>query len=176
MSAQQPVSARDVLHELTYFLRRHTAYPCFVMMAIMPMVHADLLSLAFPCFTFLWGLADYPNPSKLFWMTVLVYTIAQLMLRYAFHFDFWGDVSRAPDGCDGDSFRTDCASAVVLFGLDRDSTSTRPSATRLIPDLILLFFLGMHKLALQSLGLWRCVTCACASACASEWVGEEAKN
>lgn len=77
------------------------------------------------------------------------------MFRYTFNFTFWGTFNERSTKCTVHSFHKDCASAVLLIGITRSGAMPTPSSIHLVPDLLLFAILCLHKLSLESLGLWR---------------------
>lgn len=91
----------------------------------------------------------------------------QVMLRYAFNFSFWGSWNRSREDspyCDGRYFTGDCALATRLIGIERQSDTpydplngmASPTVlSTIIPDVLLLLFLAIHRSALERNGLWK---------------------
>lgn len=92
-------------------------------------------------------------------------------MRYIFNFTFWGEFNEPMTdqlGCEDEHYSADCSSAVRLFGIERDGDVNLPPASAnvitrpvfflsLVPDLLLLLFLCIHRATLERLGLWKCV-------------------
>ena len=99
----------------------------------------------------------------------MIYTGAQLTVRYAFQFTFWGEFNEPRGGdfrCEDRYISTGCAPFARVVGIERSDdipevyTPTSPliGPTPLydfVPDLLLLFFLCVNKIVMQRHGLWR---------------------
>jgi piezo-type mechanosensitive ion channel component 1/2 len=89
----------------------------------------------------IWGTLTFPRPSKTFWVTVIAYTQAVVLIKAACQFEawFWNDKA-IPDG-------QPFAPARIL-GIER-----KPNYA--LYDLILLLVVFCHRIILKSLGLWK---------------------
>lgn len=89
----------------------------------------------------IWGTLTFPRPSKTFWVTVIAYTQAVVLIKAACQFEawFWNDKA-IPDN-------QPFAPARIL-GIER-----KPNYA--MYDLILLLVVFCHRIILKSLGLWK---------------------
>jgi hypothetical protein len=101
---------------------------------------------------------------------VLLCPQVQIGVRYFFNFSFWGDFNEprtSRPGCEDEYFSAGCSYAVRLIGIEREKDAaieaTAGSAAQpvlfssLVPDLLLLLFLCIHRATLERTGLWRYV-------------------
>ena len=119
----------------------------------------------------MWSCSQEPGagarPARLT-LPSLALSQAQIGLRYLFNFSFWGDFNEprtSERGCEDQYFSDGCAYAVRLIGIERekDADISVPSGARvdpvilssLVPDLLLLLFLCVHRATLERMGLWR---------------------
>lgn len=102
---------------------------------------ASILSLPLPLMVLLWGTLTFPRPSKTFWVTLIAYTQAVVLIKCACQFEawFWNGVE-IPEN-------QPFAPARIL-GIERK----KGYATY---DLILLLVVFCHRIILKSLGLWK---------------------
>ncbi len=89
----------------------------------------------------LWGTLTFPRPSKTFWVTLIAYTQAVVLIKCACQFEawFWNSQTIPPN----QSF----APARIL-GIEK-----KPGYATY--DLILLLVVFCHRIILKSLGLWK---------------------
>lgn len=89
----------------------------------------------------LWGTLTFPRPSKTFWVTVIAYTQAVVLIKCACQFEawFWNQSAIPPN--------QPFAPARIL-GIEKK----KGYATY---DLILLLVVFCHRIILKSLGLWK---------------------
>jgi hypothetical protein len=102
---------------------------------------ASVLSLPLPLMVLLWGTLTFPRPSKTFWVVLIAYTQAVVLIKCACQFEawFWNESAIAPN--------QPFAPARIL-GIERK----KGYATY---DLILLLVMFCHRIILKSLGLWK---------------------
>ncbi|ESO89782.1 hypothetical protein LOTGIDRAFT_124487, partial [Lottia gigantea] len=113
---------------------------CYFLMILNQMIYACLISLPLPLMVFLWGMLSIPRPSKTFWITVITYTEALVVIKYLFQFSFfpWNDVA----------FTDDPFWPPRIIGIEQKSNYASL-------DLVLLLALFIHRSLLKRYGLWR---------------------
>lgn len=57
-----------------YFMIVFSDWACYVALIFNHMRSANIISLAYPLFLFLWGMLSVPRPTKTFWIFVITYT------------------------------------------------------------------------------------------------------
>lgn len=89
----------------------------------------------------LWGTLTFPRPSKTFWVTLIAYTQAVVLIKCAFQFDIfsWNTAAIPPN--------QPFAPARILGIEKKNGYATY--------DLILLLVVFCHRIILKSLGLWK---------------------
>ena len=102
---------------------------------------ASILSLPLPLMVLTWGTLTFPRPSKTFWVTVIAYTQAVVIIKCVCQFEawFWNGSVIPPN--------QPFAPARIL-GIEKK----KGYATY---DLILLLVVFCHRIILKSLGLWK---------------------
>ncbi|XP_064455243.1 piezo-type mechanosensitive ion channel component-like isoform X2 [Ornithodoros turicata] len=117
-----------------YAVMSHSEVACYLAIVVNQMMTASLLSLPLPLMAFLWGSLSVPRPSKTFWITVITYTEAIVVVKYIFQFDTF-------------DWRTSFIVGIAeLSGHD---------SSYAFYDLVLLLFVFLHRFVLRTEGLWR---------------------
>lgn len=100
-----------------------------------------MLSLPLPLMVLLWGTLTFPRPSKTFWVTLIAYTQAVVLIKCACQFEAWfWNQSAIP--------ANQPFSPARILGIEKK----KGYATY---DLILLLVVFCHRIILKSLGLWK---------------------
>ncbi|XP_013104296.2 piezo-type mechanosensitive ion channel component isoform X3 [Stomoxys calcitrans] len=131
----------EVLISAWYAILSNTDLICYIVVFINQIVNASLISLPLPLMIFLWGTLSLPRPTKTFWVTLIAYTQAIVLIKCIFQFKLiWANyhynLPNNPLGIE------------KLFGVE------------MIPDyatydLLLLLVLFFHRFILKSHGLWK---------------------
>ncbi|XP_064455770.1 piezo-type mechanosensitive ion channel component-like isoform X2 [Ornithodoros turicata] len=139
---QQRPSAIRFLVAFFYAIVSRSEVVCYLIIVMNQIMSASLLSLPLPLMAFLWGSLSVPRPSKTFWITIITYTEAIIVVKYLFQFDFfkWDDTDT------GSAF-----DAPRLIGIDKRKGNTHYA----LYDLVLLLFVFFHRFMLKGLGLWK---------------------
>ena len=87
---------KELLQVLYHAIIANTDYICYLLIVINVMVNGSILSLLYAALMFLWGLLSIPWPTKRFWLTLIVYTMFVILLKYGFQFQQI-DWSGSPD-------------------------------------------------------------------------------
>nr|XP_056700872.1 piezo-type mechanosensitive ion channel component 2-like [Euleptes europaea] len=62
---------------------------CYAVIILNHMVSASVLTLILPVLIFLWAMVSIPRPTKFFWMTAIIYTEVNIVIKYFFQFGFF---------------------------------------------------------------------------------------
>lgn len=117
-----------------YFIMSRSELLCYSAIVIDHLTEGTLLSLPLPLSIFLWAsLAS--RPSRNYWITVLTYTEAMIVVKYIFQFRFYPWNSAAP--------QTNPLSAVNIIGIDRRDDAAS------FTDLFMLLSLFLHRSILK---------------------------
>ncbi|XP_071091757.1 piezo-type mechanosensitive ion channel component 2-like [Haliotis cracherodii] len=123
-----------------YVLVARSELLCYFLMILNQMIYASLLALPLPLMVFLWGMLSVPRPSKSFWITVITYVEAVVVVKYLFQFSFfpWND----------GTVRESPFWPPRILGIEKQSNYAAA-------DLALLLALFIHRSLLKRYGLWR---------------------
>uniref|UniRef100_A0AC35U715 Piezo_RRas_bdg domain-containing protein n=1 Tax=Rhabditophanes sp. KR3021 TaxID=114890 RepID=A0AC35U715_9BILA len=123
----------------------YTDILCYIL-AIVAHAKCGLITMPLPLMVFCWGTLASPRPSKLFWICMIAYTQAVIILKFVVQFGEMGN----EDSASATSFDDDSTFAQFLqfAGLVKMNGYA-------IWDVFLLFALFFHRYYLRSLGLWK---------------------
>lgn len=154
--AEAPTTETSVLTQLGRYCALRTHWVCSILIVTSALVNRDLLAVILPLIMFGWGALSRPFASHRYWTFVLGYACSVLVLRYVFQFTFMGEWN-APvdprDSCADCYLRSGCLTFARFVGIARNSDGPLP-LTFLLPDLMLVVALGIHRAVLQGLGIW----------------------
>ncbi|XP_070139478.1 piezo-type mechanosensitive ion channel component isoform X2 [Drosophila kikkawai] len=130
----------EVLISSWYALLANTDLICYIVVFINQVVNASLISLPLPIMVFLWGTLSLPRPTKTFWVTLIAYTQAIVLIKCIFQFKLiWANYHNLPN---------QPLTPAKIFGVEMKTHYA-------IYDLILLLVLFLHRYLLKSQGLWK---------------------
>ncbi|KAH8298058.1 hypothetical protein KR018_005770 [Drosophila ironensis] len=130
----------EVLISSWYALLANTDLICYIVVFINQVVNASLISLPLPIMVFLWGTLSLPRPTKTFWVTLIAYTQAIVLIKCIFQFKLiWANYHHLPN---------QPLTAAKIFGVEMKTHYA-------VYDLILLLVLFLHRYLLKSQGLWK---------------------
>ncbi|CAF3346333.1 unnamed protein product [Rotaria sp. Silwood1] len=125
---------------LFYFIISRSELVCYSAMILNHLTSGTLLSMPLPLSIFLWATLSN-RPSRNYWITILTYTEAMIVVKYIFQFRFYPWYADAVD--------VRPLSAINIIGINRKENSAS------VTDLILLLSLFLHRSILKQLGLWK---------------------
>ncbi|CAF0821922.1 unnamed protein product [Adineta steineri] len=143
----QPVEQRHrsrlyrLFDSLFYFTMSRSELLCYSAMVLNHLTSGALLSMPLPLSIFLWAMLS-SRPSRNYWITVITYTEAMIVIKYIFQFRFYPWNS-------SENMETNPLSAVNIIGINRKENAAS------VADLFLLLSLFLHRSILKQLGLWK---------------------
>lgn len=147
----------SLIKELLRFFWVRTHWLVYLLVVINALVRPSFLTLIALLAVFLWASLSRPLPSFRFWNTLYIYILSTFVLKYVFQFRFWGKFNApmaANDPCDGSFMRPGCLTFARFFGIYRVDDGPH-FQLELLADVLLLFGMALHRLALETLGLWQ---------------------
>ena len=119
---------------LFYFAMSRSEFLCYSAMVINHLTSGTLLSMPLPLSIFLWAMLS-SRPSRNYWITVITYTEAMVVIKYIFQFQFfpWTE----------DSTEYGPLSPVNIIGINRKENGAS------FADLVLLLSLFLHRSILK---------------------------
>lgn len=120
-------------------LMSRTDLLCYFVMVLNVLLSASILSILFPISIFFWGMLSVPRPTKTYWITIITYTEAIIVLKYLFQFNFFPwNLGHMPK----------VQPYICIIGIEKKENYAAL-------DFFLLFCLFLHRMVLKSHGLWK---------------------
>ncbi|XP_034551393.1 piezo-type mechanosensitive ion channel component 2 [Notolabrus celidotus] len=116
---------------------------CYFVIILNHIVSASFLSLILPILIFLWAMLSVPRPTKRFWMTAIIYTELNVVVKYFFQFGFFPWTTSAYRGINADR----PFALPNIIGVEKKNGYV-------LFDLIQLLALFFHRSILKCHGLW----------------------
>ncbi|XP_077465770.1 piezo-type mechanosensitive ion channel component 2 [Stigmatopora argus] len=116
---------------------------CYFVIILNHIVSASLLSLILPILIFMWAMLSVPRPTKRFWMTAIIYTELNVVVKYFFQFGFFPWTTSAYRGINADR----PFALPNIIGVEKKDGYV-------LFDLIQLLALFFHRSILKCHGLW----------------------
>ncbi|XP_072771947.1 piezo-type mechanosensitive ion channel component 2 [Nerophis lumbriciformis] len=116
---------------------------CYFVIILNHMVSASFLSFMLPILIFLWAMLSVPRPTKRFWMTAIIYTELNVVVKYFFQFGFFPWTTSAYRGINAER----PFALPNILGVEKKDGYV-------LFDLIQLLALFFHRSILKCHGLW----------------------
>ncbi|CAL8113936.1 unnamed protein product [Orchesella dallaii] len=125
-----------------YVIISHSDLVCYFVVFLNQIKSSSILSLPLPLMVLLWGTLSVPRPTKTFWVTIIAYTEAMVVIKYLFQFDFfpWNEKSK--------QVNTKPFWPPKILGIEKQEKYA-------MYDVTLLMIVFFHRFMLKSLGLWK---------------------
>ncbi|XP_011312853.1 piezo-type mechanosensitive ion channel component 1 isoform X3 [Fopius arisanus] len=129
----------QLLASIWFGILAHSTFMCYFMIFLHQIKNASVLSIPLPLMVFFWGSLTIPRPSKTFWVTIIAYTEAIVIVKCIFQLDLMSWNRTAPPNNPLYSPR--------IIGVEK-----KPNYA--LWDLLLLLMVFFHRFMLKSLGQW----------------------
>ena len=120
-----------------YFLLSESEIICYFFLILNHLKQASLLSVPLPISVFLWAMLGVPRPKKSFWITIITYIEAIVVIKYIFQFKFYSWNQETNNAADQTLLK-----AIRIFGIDRNPQFA-------IYDLFALLVIFLHRTVLK---------------------------
>nr|XP_050856680.1 piezo-type mechanosensitive ion channel component isoform X3 [Vespula vulgaris] len=117
----------------------HSSLLCYFMVFLHQIKNASVISTPLPLMVFCWGSLTIPRPSKTFWVTLIAYTEAIVIMKCIFQLELI-------------PWNRKAASSHPLFGPRIIGVERQRNYA--LWDLLLLLMVFFHRFMLKSLGQW----------------------
>ena len=78
-----------LLQSIFNYLIEHSEYTIYFFILLYHLLNGKLLSFIYPIFVLIFGIIQYPRPSKIFWKILMVYTTFVIFLKFLIQLNFW---------------------------------------------------------------------------------------
>ena len=78
-----------LLTSIWQFIIEHNEYSLYFFILLYHLFNGKLLSLIYPILILIFGIIQYPRPSKVFWKILMVYTTFVIFLKFLLQLNFW---------------------------------------------------------------------------------------
>lgn len=150
---------------------------CYLTFIINAAVNSDVISLFYPISMFLYALLETPRPHKLYWNTVFVYAAITILIKFFYQLSIfcichserleWALMSTcttdprclnrvSPKTHTQFRFSAPRVTGITSYSSEQGGTSG-PFILHVVPDLLVLVSVFMHRYWLKKLGYWNFV-------------------
>ncbi|CAG7819154.1 unnamed protein product [Allacma fusca] len=128
---------------LWYVVISHSDVVCYFIVFLNQIKSASVLSLPLPLMVLFWGSLSVPRPTKTFWVTIIAYTEALVVIKYLFQFNFfpWNETKE-------NQVKSSPFWPPRIMGVEQQEKYA-------VYDVTLLMVVFFHRFMLKSLGLWK---------------------
>ena len=78
-----------LLKSILQYIIEHNEYLIYFFIILYHLLSGKLLSLIYPILVLIFGIVQYPRPSKVFWKILMVYTTFVIVLKFIIQLNFW---------------------------------------------------------------------------------------
>ncbi|XP_054011749.1 piezo-type mechanosensitive ion channel component isoform X2 [Hylaeus anthracinus] len=129
----------QLLASIWFGILAHSNLLCYFMVFLHQIKNASVLSTPLPLMVFCWGSLTIPRPSKTFWVTLIAYTEAIVIVKCIFQLELL-------------PWNRDAAPNNPLFTPRIMGVERKPNYA--LWDLLILLMVFFHRFMLKSLGQW----------------------
>ena len=140
-----------LIKDIFKFFGENFEYITYTFMLLNHLFNGSVTSIFYPIAIFLFGICQYPRPSRLFWKILLVYTTFLIFLKFILQLNIWKKIDIFLE------ILEDIKSDNLIFNLGLKKVESNNFIDFLIyifPDFLVLMVLIMHQFILIRKGLW----------------------
>ena len=78
-----------LLRSIFDYIVEHNEYTIYFFILLYHLVNGKILSFIYPILVLIFGIIQYPRPSKFFWKILMVYTTLVIFLKFVIQLNFW---------------------------------------------------------------------------------------
>ena len=78
-----------LIKSILKYLIEHNEYIIYFFLLLNHFINGNILSIIYPLFALIFGIIQYPRPSKLFWKILMVYTTFIIFLKFLIQLNMW---------------------------------------------------------------------------------------
>ena len=135
------------------FLFENNEYIIYFFLLLNHLINGNMLSLIYPIMVLIFGIIQYPRPSKLFWKILMVYTTLIIFLKFAIQLNILEMIDYTKDFML--HFEESNEKYISSLGLKKISEHDfLLFMGYIIPDFIVLLLLIINQIILIRKGLW----------------------
>ena len=135
------------------FLFENNEYIIYFFLLLNHLINGNILSLMYPLMVLIFGIIQYPRPSKLFWKILMIYTTLIIFLKFAIQLNILEMIDFTKDFIL--YFEESNEKYISSLGLKKISEHDfLLFMSYIIPDFILLLLLIINQIILIRKGLW----------------------
>ena len=135
------------------FLYENNEYIIYFFLLINHIISGSIISLIYPLFVLIFGIIQYPRPSKLFWKTLMVYTTFIIFLKFFIQLNVWEMLNFTKNAIA--IFDKSNENFISFLGLNKiPNHDFLLFMIYIIPDFFVLLLLIINQVILIRKGLW----------------------
>ena len=142
-----------LLQSIWHYIIEHNEYSLYFFILLYHLFNGKLLSLIYPILILIFGIIQYPRPSKVFWKIIMVYTTFVIFLKFLIQLNFWDlddELKKINKYFDESS-----KDYIYYIGLKKiENHNFLKFLGFIFPDFFILILLIINQILLTRKGLW----------------------
>ena len=141
-----------ILKSIFNFFLDNFEYTVFIFMILNHLIYGAATSLVFSFLVFIFGIIQYPRPSKVYWKITLIYCTIIIFLKFVFQLNVWNNVEQFQNTI---NIENNPIGFFAIFGIYKlGSYKLVNFFYYVIFDFLILIALIMNQFILIRKGLW----------------------
>ena len=142
-----------LLKSIWHYIIEHNEYALYFFILLYHLLNGKLISLIYPILILIFGIIQYPRPSKVFWKIIMVYTTFVIFIKFFLQLNFWeldDDLKRIYRFFDESN-----KDYIYNLGLKKiENHNFFQFMAYIFPDFFILILLIINQILLTRKGLW----------------------